>query len=1221
MKKLFQFFLILLISGTLKAQLVINEFMASNSSIIQDDYGEYDDWIEIYNTGDAAISLDGYFITDNFNDPVKYKLPEEITIEAGSYLLIFTDNNNSQGDLHTNFKLSKEGEEIAIVKVIGLDTSFIDSLTYGEQISDVSYGRFPDGNTNFELFFTPTPETINISSNLLGIADLPVFSIPGGFYSGQQTIEISSDIENAKIRYTIDGSEPTDSSSLYTSAIWSDTTLILKAKVFADNYFPGQSKGYTYFIDEHFMAFEASERLPVVSVSCNPDYLWSPWEGILHDYNVRLDWEIPATIELYESDGRNVINQLAGLKEFGGYSSSMMEQKSLVTFARSEYGKNRFQYKLFLDKPFDEYKSFVMRNAANDWSLTYFRDAMCQELVRNDMDIDAQGSRQAIIYLNGVFYGICNIKEKIHEHYLATNHNADPDNIDMMLADHQVVFGDKEKYIDLYGLLRYSDMSDSRLYYQLNKIVDIREYINYMLTQIYIANIDMAINTKMWREKENYSKWRWILYDTEISFGQGDYSWADDIGTLPSDNTLNYASIDNGRTTWPYQRPWSSDKFIAMLQNEDFTNEFIQTFATHMNTTFKPQRVIAIIDSMQNNIRNEIPYQIEKYGGHDVGFNPYGIHFSTLDEWEENVEIMRDFARERPEWMRIFIEERFDLEGTYEFTPTINDPAKGTIYIQDIQVPLDSFGIYFDNIPIRISAVPKEGYKFSNWSGVNTSDSLSKDIVLTLSENVVLEAIFKEEEDLMISEIFYNSSLGDDYDFIEIYNPKHATAIDLSNYTITGAVIYTFPNQIIIAPNEYIVIASDSTKYNSGNTQIFSWFSGDLDDTADTLVLKDNEGVLLDSLCYTNLAPWPQLVSDTSIELIAFDLDNMGESWQKGIMAGGSPGIPVFTDAIYSIKINEFLANNNNYNGDEHNEYNDWIELLNTGSETVNIGGMFLTNNTSVSDLYQLPTDDPDATRIGPGEYILLWADNDTEQGPLHLGFRLDAEGGHIGLSADGKTIFEGLSYTAQAEDDSYGRYTDGNNNWVTFKRPTPGIKNSVPPVFISEPDTIIAQDEEYNYHILASDEDGDVMSFGVYQKPMWLNLIIEDQSVSLSGTTPLGFNPVSVKLFVTDGYTKPVIQEFAISRLPDSPEIISENCALNQLKIYPNPSNNMIFVETENSTEGIIEIYDITGKRLFTRTIQSNSEKINITCFAEGIYLLKITQAEAIQTRKIIIK
>ena len=198
-----------------------------------------------------------------------------------------------------------------------------------------------------------------------------------------------------------------------------------------------------------------------------------------------------------------------------------------------------------------------MRNSGNDWSLTYFRDDLCQEIGRGRMDMDAQASGHGILYINGEFYGIISLKEKVNEHYLEANHNIDPDNVDMMQDDQTLVYGDDEKYTELRGFMVYNNLSNTILWNELGRIMDIEEYLNYKMTQIYIANIDMALNSKYWREKENYAKWRWILYDTEISFGQGDYSYTDQYGTLPSSNTMEFASVDYGGGSWPFLRPWS----------------------------------------------------------------------------------------------------------------------------------------------------------------------------------------------------------------------------------------------------------------------------------------------------------------------------------------------------------------------------------------------------------------------------------------------------------------------------------------------------------------------------------------------------------------------------------------------------------------------------------------------------------------------------------------
>jgi hypothetical protein len=139
-----------------KLKLFINEFMASNKSTIQDEKGQYDDWVEIYNGEDSTINMNNFFLTDDFTKKNKWQFPD-ITIEPKKFLLIWCDEDSSQGIRHANFKLSAAGEQIGI---FGLDGKVIDTITYGVQKTDTSYGRFPDGY-DFWKFMSPTPNSSN----------------------------------------------------------------------------------------------------------------------------------------------------------------------------------------------------------------------------------------------------------------------------------------------------------------------------------------------------------------------------------------------------------------------------------------------------------------------------------------------------------------------------------------------------------------------------------------------------------------------------------------------------------------------------------------------------------------------------------------------------------------------------------------------------------------------------------------------------------------------------------------------------------------------------------------------------------------------------------------------------------------------------------------------------------------------------------------------------
>ena len=189
--------------------LVINEFMASNNTWIQDPQGQYDDWIEIYNYGVNAINIGGMYLTDNPSAPTKWQVPVNnpaaTTIAAGGFLLIWADNDTTDSGLHANFKLDAGGEQIALFDRDG--TTLIDSITFPGQNTDISYGRYPDGSNDLRFFGISTPQAENNDMYLDKVADTK-FSHNRGFYDTPFAVTIATETEDAIIYYTTDGSEP-----------------------------------------------------------------------------------------------------------------------------------------------------------------------------------------------------------------------------------------------------------------------------------------------------------------------------------------------------------------------------------------------------------------------------------------------------------------------------------------------------------------------------------------------------------------------------------------------------------------------------------------------------------------------------------------------------------------------------------------------------------------------------------------------------------------------------------------------------------------------------------------------------------------------------------------------------------------------------------------------------------------------------------------------------
>jgi len=240
--------------------LFINEFMASNNSDsgISDPEGDYDDWIEIYNSGDTAIDLGGMYLTDDLDEPTKWQIPEgypaQTTIGADDYILIWADEDTSDGSLHADFKLSADGEQIGLFDTDGI--TLIDGITFGEQVTNVSYGRYPDANDYLRFFVVPTP-LANNSAVYNGIVEAPEFSHERGFYETGFNNTIATTTNGAEIYYTTDGNEPivneqpSLTSTKYSNAISISSTTCLRAAAIKTGWMPSPIATHTYlYLDQ-----------------------------------------------------------------------------------------------------------------------------------------------------------------------------------------------------------------------------------------------------------------------------------------------------------------------------------------------------------------------------------------------------------------------------------------------------------------------------------------------------------------------------------------------------------------------------------------------------------------------------------------------------------------------------------------------------------------------------------------------------------------------------------------------------------------------------------------------------------------------------------------------------------------------------------------------------------------------------------------------------------
>lgn len=783
--------------------------------------------------------------------------------------------------LHTNFKLSSAGETIVLTNPQNIT---VDEVTFGSIGPDISYGRQPDGSSNWFLFSEATPGDTNTTQGFTGSVGDPIISTSGGFYSVPITVRITPVTVNDNIYYTLDGSEPKETSTPYTSPIQINSTKVLRIKAFSPGMLPSKTITNSYFIN-----FQST--LAVVSLSTDPGNFFDEEYGIYamgdsaepefphFGANFWQDWEKPVHVELFEANGSKGFGIDMGVKIFGNWSRGNA-QKSLALFARGMYGYSTLSYKLFDELPFTEYESFVLRNAGNDWGSTMFRDALMTSLV-DDVDIDKADYRPAIVFINGQYWGIHNIREKINENFIAQHHNVNPDSVDILENYAEIVEGSDEDYLELYSFIENNSMAIPSNYEYVKSRMEVDNFIRYQISEIYFANTDWpGNNIKYWKTKSN-GKWRWLLYDTDFGFG-----FLDPNSYLH--NTLQFALATNG-PGWP-NPPWSTLMLRKLLVNNSFRYEFINGFADFSNTIFNPAEVVNTINSISSIITPEI-------SRHSTRWNQF-----TYDGWLSNVQVLRTFASNRLNYMRTHFMQYFSLAGVAQVNLYNADTTMGHIQINSLDINLPNWsGTYFLGIPINISAQPKQGYRFVRWEGSSTSTNDS--LLITLNGTITLNAVFAIDSNfnvlkIVINEINYNPSLSfNTEDWIELYNNSN-NSVNISGWIFKDsddAHSFLIPQGTVLDSNSYLVLCVDSSLFKPLFPEVNNFIGNvgfGLSGGGELIRLYDDQMIIMDSLVFDDAVPWPTQPDGNgpTLSLKNPDYDNtLGENWAASV-GYGTPG-------------------------------------------------------------------------------------------------------------------------------------------------------------------------------------------------------------------------------------------------------------------------------------------------------------------------------------------
>ena len=700
-----------------RAQVIINELMQSNIDCVMDDINEFpDSWVELYNSGTTAVNLNTLSISDK-NDPTKaWTLPDK-TLQPGSHILVYCDKEE-QG-LHTPFRL-ESGKGCAVY--LFYNGEVIDKVEglKKQPAPNIAYGRKTDGSDSWGYMTTPTPAAANCGSTCKDILGAPIFSEKGKVMKDGKPFNLQLSLpdgaEGAEIRYTTDGTEPTRTSYLYQQPISISKTTVVKAKLFLDGMLSPRATAQSYIF------FPRDITLPVISISTNRKYLYDNKIGIYVDGNYQsgkknyeFDWRRPINIEFFfEPEQDSQINQLCEARIMGGATRGSA-RKSLAVYANKRFGEKRLNYEFFPeDRPgITDFKSIALRNSGNDFDYLYQRDAIIQLNTARHCDIDFQAYRPAIVYFNGEYMGMLNIRERSNEDNIYTNYDGLED-LDMFENWWEL----KEGTWDNYNAFKNFYAEHGHTLAEYDKWMDTMEFLNLMLVNLYYNNRDFpGNNIVMWRPRSEDGRWRWIMKDTD--FGLGLYGVSASYNSIKWVYDPNYDPDTNWANQYDHTR-----LFRRLMDDADFKREFIDRAAIYMGDWLNERGTRAVWDPLYDAIKYEYPY-----------------HRELINKWwpkyDDELNNARSWIAQRTGYFYKYIADYYGLGSplplTINKTTGESERAEMEITFNGVKLSEALFdGKFFKDRRVNLSGKSlREGYTITGWK-VTTKDNNSKETTETV---------------------------------------------------------------------------------------------------------------------------------------------------------------------------------------------------------------------------------------------------------------------------------------------------------------------------------------------------------------------------------------------------------------------------------------------------------------------------------------------------------
>ena len=830
MKNILASTLLISLQLVFNAQMVINEYSASNTANYSDNYGNFEDWIELYNNSTASIDLTGWYLSDKPSNIIKFQIPSG-TVPAGGKIMVVCSGRDefSGGIIHTSFKLTQtKPEEIILADPAGL---IVDQIQMVPCQTNHSRGRTTDGATSWSLFTGATPNGPNTAATQ-EYSSTPIFDLAPGYFANGISLSITCSDPNTAVHYTTDGTDPNASSPIANGPIAINSTKVIRAiSISSDPNTPNS------FIETNTYFINATHTVPIISI-CGNDIM-----SFINDQHPNaFSANFNGAIEYFGADGI-LIDEGTGDYNKHGNDSWAYDQRGIDFIMRDQEGYNHaIQYPIFRGKDRDRYQRLIIKAAANDNVSfenggAHIRDAFVHSLSQvGGLRLDERSYEPCILYVNGEYWGVYEIREKVDDDdFLARYYGQDekysnsPEYIQFLKTwgGTWEQFGAPNAQSDWNTLLNYiqnNNMSVQANFDYVDSLYNWKSLVDYFCLNSYTVCMDwLNWNTAWWRGLDpdgDKKKWRYTLWDMDATFGH----YINYTG-IP-DETANADPCDPESLPNPGGQG-HTEILVKLMENPVFEQFYISRYIDLGNTVYSCDYMINHLDSLINIIAPEMPGQVAKWGG-------------SMTTWNNNVQALRDFINDRCVAMDQGMIDCYNLTGPHDLIFEVDPPLSGLIKTNSIWLNNYPFtGSYFGDIDINLKANANAGYAFDYWES-SISETINPAVDSTEANFIAsgpqtITAHFRIDGDppsptydgLNIPSAF--SPNGDfNNDFLEIFAGVDVAKFDLSIYNRWGQLLFntststnlwdgSFNNQPM---NSGVYVYKANVVYNDGKIEV-----------------------------------------------------------------------------------------------------------------------------------------------------------------------------------------------------------------------------------------------------------------------------------------------------------------------------------------------------------------------------------------------------------------